>query len=54
MVIYDILFLNQDRRGLSEDVEMAIELFLSLGFFINWDKSLIDRCQSLEFWAWVS
>jgi hypothetical protein len=55
VVIYldDMLFLNQDRKGLLEDVEMAVELLLSLGFLINWDKSLIEPCHSLEYLGMV-
>ena len=55
VVIYldDMLFLNQDRKGLVEDVEMAVELLLSLGFLINWDKSLIEPCHLIEYLGMV-
>lgn len=51
LVIYldDIIFMNENREGVISDVTAAINLLISLGFLINWEKSVLLPSQSLEF-----
>jgi hypothetical protein len=51
LVIYldDIIFMNESREGVIADVSTAIDLLTSLGFLINWEKSVLLPSQSLEF-----
>lgn len=51
LVIYldDIVFMNESREGVMADVSTAIDLVFSLGFLINWEKSVLLTSQSLEF-----
>ncbi|KZR98797.1 Uncharacterized protein APZ42_005622 [Daphnia magna] len=51
LVIYldDIVFMNESREGVIADVSTAIDLVFSLGFLINWEKSVLLPSQSLEF-----
>jgi Reverse transcriptase (RNA-dependent DNA polymerase) len=51
LVIYldDIIVMNESREGVISDVTAAINLLISLGFLINWEKSVLLPSQSLEF-----
>ena len=52
LVIYldDILVLNESKEGLVADVNTVLELLQSLGFLLNWEKSIIsgDRVFGLD------
>jgi hypothetical protein len=41
--------MNENREGVISDVTAAINLLISLGFLINWEKSVLLPSQSLEF-----
>jgi hypothetical protein len=49
LVIYldDILILNESKEGLLADID--IDLLQSLGFLINWEKSIIVPTQTIEY-----
>nr|CAH0112881.1 unnamed protein product [Daphnia galeata] len=52
LVIYvdDIIFMNESREGVISDVSTAIDLLItSLGFLVNWEKSVLLPSQSLEY-----
>ncbi len=51
LVIYldDIIFMNESREGVISDVSTAIDLPSSLGFLVNWDKSVLLPSQTLEY-----
>jgi hypothetical protein len=51
LVIYldDILVLNESKEGLVADVNTVLELLQSLGFLINWEKSIIAPTQVIEY-----
>jgi hypothetical protein len=46
----DILVLNESKEGLVADVNTVLELLQSLGFLLNWEKSIIsgDRVFGLD------
>ena len=43
--------MKENRDGVISDVTAAINLLISLGFLINWEKSVLLPSQSLEFWG---
>jgi hypothetical protein len=49
LVIYldDILILNESKIGLKADVNTVIDLLQSLGFLINWEKSIVVPTQTI-------
>ncbi|KZS05287.1 Uncharacterized protein APZ42_031574 [Daphnia magna] len=51
LVIYldDILVLNESSLGLQEDIGTINEQLQSLGFLVNWEKSIVDPTQVLEY-----
>ena len=51
LVIYleDLLFLNSTKEGVLVDLKVAIELIESLGFLINWSKSVIMPIQVMNY-----
>lgn len=51
LVIYldDILVLNESSLGLQEDIGTITEQLQSLGFLVNWEKSIVDPTQVLEY-----
>ena len=51
LVIYldDMLFMNESEEKLIKDLRIAINLLSSLGFLINWDKSILSPAKSIEF-----
>ena len=51
LIIYleDILILNTSRERVLADLEVVIELLQRLGFIINWEKSVLDPAQNLEY-----
>ena len=51
LVIYldDLLFLNATKEGVLADLAVAVNLIESLGFLINWAKSVVDPCQVMEY-----
>jgi hypothetical protein len=50
LVIYldDILILNESKGVLLPNVDTVLELLQSLGFLINWEKSIIVPTQAIE------
>lgn len=50
LVIYldDIFILNESKEGLLADIDIVIDLLQSLGFLINWEKSIIVPTQTIE------
>jgi hypothetical protein len=51
LIIYldDILILNTSRERVIADLEVVIELLQRLGFIINWEKSVLEPSQSLDY-----
>ena len=51
LIIYldDILILNTSRERVLADLEVVIELLQRLGFIINWEKSVLEPSQNLEY-----
>lgn len=51
LVVYldDLLLLNENEAALKADLKMAVSLLESLGFLINWEKSLCTPTQALEY-----
>jgi hypothetical protein len=51
LVIYldDILILNESKSGLEADINTVIDLLQSLGFLINWEKSIVVPTQTIEY-----
>jgi hypothetical protein len=51
LIIYldDILILNASRERVLADLEVVIELLQRLGFIINWEKSVLEPSQNLEY-----
>ena len=51
LVIYldDLLFMNDSRDGVLNDLEVAVDLLESLGFLINREKSIVDPSQIMEY-----
>ena len=51
LIIYldDILIMNSSKEGASADVKKAIDLLQQLGFLINFDKSILDPAQVMEY-----
>lgn len=49
LVIYldDILILNESKSGLEADINTVIDLLQSLGFLINWEKSIVVPTQTI-------
>jgi hypothetical protein len=45
----DILILNESKEGLLADNDIVIGLLQSLGFLINWEKSIIVPTQTIEY-----
>ena len=51
LVIYldDILLMNESKDGLLRDIDVTISLLQSLGFLINWKKSVVVPSQEQEY-----
>ncbi|KAM4795568.1 uncharacterized protein WCC33_000623 [Rhinophrynus dorsalis] len=51
MIIYldDMLIMSQDKERLLSHTELTLRLLTSLGFLINWDKSVLVPSRSMEF-----
>ena len=51
LIIYldDILLMNQSREGLIKDRDSLLYLLHNLGWLINWNKSVLQPTQKLEF-----
>jgi hypothetical protein len=51
MIVYldDILIINSSKERTKADVVKVIELLQHLGFLINWEKSIVDPAQILEY-----
>nr|ACB38666.1 reverse transcriptase [Daphnia pulex] len=51
LIIYldDILILNRSREGAAKDFKQVVDLLLQLGFLINWEKTVADPAQKLEY-----
>ena len=51
LVIYldDLLFINDSRDGVLNDLKVAVDLLESLGFLINWEKSIVVPSQIMEY-----
>ncbi|KZS19204.1 Uncharacterized protein APZ42_014437, partial [Daphnia magna] len=51
LIIYldDILILNRSKEGAAKDFKQVIDLLLQLGFLINWEKTVADPTQKLEY-----
>ena len=51
LVIYsdDLLFFSKRREGALSDLSMDISLLESLGFIINWKKSVATTTQIIEY-----
>ncbi|XP_074112632.1 uncharacterized protein LOC141536193 [Cotesia typhae] len=45
----DFLVACQNRSKLLKQIEMIVRLLVSLGWQINWDKSILEPCQELDF-----
>ncbi|XP_059352815.1 uncharacterized protein LOC132088282 [Daphnia carinata] len=53
LVVYldDILIMNASKEGLRTDIERVVGLIQSLGFLLNWSKSVLKPTQILEYLA---
>ncbi|KZS18335.1 Uncharacterized protein APZ42_015514 [Daphnia magna] len=51
MIIYldDILIVNSSKESAKNDVKKVIDLLQNFGFFINWEKSITEPAQILEY-----
>jgi Reverse transcriptase (RNA-dependent DNA polymerase) len=51
LIIYldDILLMNASRRHLLDNLSTTIQLLTSLGFLINWEKSICIPTQQIEY-----
>ena len=51
MVIYlaDLNILSDSKEGALSDLAITVGLLTSLGFLVNWDKSVLDPSRSIEF-----
>ncbi len=51
LVIYldDILILNEDKLKLESDFSFVVSFLESLGFLVNWEKTVSDPSQSIEY-----
>ncbi len=51
LIIYldDLLLMNQNQTILREEAQVATSLFQSLGFMINWEKSVLTPNRQMEF-----
>ncbi|KAK4006475.1 hypothetical protein OUZ56_011629 [Daphnia magna] len=51
LVVYldDILIVNASKRNLSPDIKNIVSLVQSLGFLVNWTKSVLQPSQILEY-----
>ena len=45
----DLIVLNQHQRELQKDVNSLLWLLQSLGFVINWEKSILCPTQNIEY-----
>ena len=55
LVIYldDILILNEEKSQLLLELEIAKQLIESLGFIINYDKSVIAPSRAIEYFGLI-
>lgn len=51
--LYDQLLFNETKEGVLHDAKVAIDLFNSLGFLINWEKSVVAPCKRIDFLGWI-
>lgn len=51
LIVYldDILILNISKERTKADAERVVELLQSLGFLINWEKSIVEPSQLIEY-----
>ena len=51
LVIYldDLIILSDSKEGALRDLDITVGLLTSLGFLVNWDKSVLDPSRSIEF-----
>ncbi|KAM4748709.1 uncharacterized protein WCC33_006088 [Rhinophrynus dorsalis] len=56
MIIYldDMLIMSQDKERLLSHTELTLRLLTSLGFLINWDKSVLVPSRSMEFLGFLT
>jgi hypothetical protein len=54
LVVYldDLLNFNVSENGMRADVKIFLDLLISLGFFINWDKSVTVPTHVIKFLEW--
>jgi len=51
LVVYldDMLIMNLSKDRTKVDVDTVVELLQSLGFLINWEKSIVEPSQIIEY-----
>lgn len=48
----DLLNFNVSENGMRSDVKIFLDLLISLGFYINWDKSVTVPTHIITFLEW--